>query len=103
MAGTGVAGPRGWWECVSVIGAVAASTTTIGVGSWVLSALHRNPGLTVKAAETLDEISDGRFVLGLGRDTPATKAQASATPMTRQCHATTRHLRSSSPHCAAKR
>lgn len=59
-------GPRGWWECVSVIGAVAASTTTIGVGSWVLSALHRNPGLTVKAAETLDEISDGRFVLGLG-------------------------------------
>lgn len=59
-------GPRGWWECVSVAGAVAASTTTIGVGSWVLSALHRNPGLTVKVAETLDEISDGRFVLGLG-------------------------------------
>ena len=59
-------GPRGWWECVSMLGAVAASTSTIGVGTWVLSALHRNPGLMVKIAETADEISDGRFLLGLG-------------------------------------
>ncbi len=59
-------GPRGWWECVSMAGAVAASTSTIGIGTWVLSALHRNPGLTVKIAETLDEISDGRFLFGLG-------------------------------------
>ncbi len=59
-------GPRGWWECVSVTGAVAASTSTIGVGTWVLSALHRNPGLTVKIAETLDEISGGRFLFGFG-------------------------------------
>lgn len=59
-------GPRGWWECVSMAGAVAASTSTVGVGTWVLSALHRNPGLTVKVAETLDEISGGRFILGLG-------------------------------------
>lgn len=59
-------GPRGWWECVSMTGAVAASTSTIGVGTWVLSALHRNPGLTVKIAETLDEISNGRFLFGFG-------------------------------------
>jgi alkanesulfonate monooxygenase SsuD/methylene tetrahydromethanopterin reductase-like flavin-dependent oxidoreductase (luciferase family) len=59
-------GQRGWWECVSMAGAVAASTSTVGVGTWVLSALHRNPGLTVKIAETLDEISGGRFILGLG-------------------------------------
>lgn len=59
-------GARGWWECVSMAGAVAASTSTIGVGTWVLSALHRNPGLTVKVAETLDEISGGRFLFGLG-------------------------------------
>ncbi|GMQ93944.1 MAG: LLM class F420-dependent oxidoreductase [Acidimicrobiia bacterium] len=58
--------PRGWWECLSLIGAMAASTSTIGVGTWVLSALHRNPGLIAKAAETLDEISDGRFILGFG-------------------------------------
>lgn len=59
-------GPRGFWECVSVAGAVAASTTTIAVGTWVLSAVHRNPGLTVKVAETLDEISNGRFLFGFG-------------------------------------
>jgi alkanesulfonate monooxygenase SsuD/methylene tetrahydromethanopterin reductase-like flavin-dependent oxidoreductase (luciferase family) len=59
-------GPRGWWECVAVAGAVAASTSRIGVGSWVLSALHRNPALTAKVVETLDEISGGRFILGFG-------------------------------------
>ncbi len=59
-------GSRGWWEGVSMAGAVAASTSTVGVGTWVLSALHRNPGLTVKVAETLDEISSGRFLFGFG-------------------------------------
>jgi alkanesulfonate monooxygenase SsuD/methylene tetrahydromethanopterin reductase-like flavin-dependent oxidoreductase (luciferase family) len=59
-------GPRGWWECLALTGAVAASTSTIEVGTWVLSALHRNPGLIAKAVETLDEISGGRFLLGLG-------------------------------------
>lgn len=58
--------PRAWWECVALTGAVAASTSTIGVGTWVLSALHRNPGLTARAAETLDEVSGGRFLFGLG-------------------------------------
>ena len=47
-------------------GAVAATTTRIKVGTWVLSALHRNPGIIAKTAETLDEISGGRFVFGLG-------------------------------------
>jgi len=59
-------GPRGWWECLAMTGAVAASTSSIQVGTWVLSALHRNPGMIASAAETLDEISGGRFVLGLG-------------------------------------
>lgn len=59
-------GLSGWWECVALTGALAASTTKIHIGTWVLSALHRNPGLSVKVAHTLDEISGGRFVLGLG-------------------------------------
>ena len=58
--------PIGWWECVAVTGAVAASTESINVGTWVLSALHRNPGLTARIAETLDEISGGRFIFGFG-------------------------------------
>ena len=59
-------GGTGWWECVAMAGAVAAATSRVKVGTWILSALHRNPGISAKAVETLDEISGGRFVLGLG-------------------------------------
>ena len=58
--------PRGVWEGISMAGAVAAVTSRTKVGTWVMSALHRNPGIIAKAAETLDEISNGRFVFGLG-------------------------------------
>jgi alkanesulfonate monooxygenase SsuD/methylene tetrahydromethanopterin reductase-like flavin-dependent oxidoreductase (luciferase family) len=56
----------GIWDGVSMAGAVAAVTTTVRTGTWVLSALHRNPGIVAKTAETLDEIAGGRFVFGLG-------------------------------------
>lgn len=58
--------PRGVWESVAMAGAVAAVTSRSRVGTWVMSALHRNPGISAKAAETLDEISGGRFVFGIG-------------------------------------
>ena len=58
--------PQGVWEGVAMAGAVAACTSNARVGTWVLSALHRNPGINAKIAETLDEISGGRFVFGLG-------------------------------------
>jgi len=58
--------PRGFWEGVAMAGAVAAVTSRSRVGTWVMSALHRNPGISAKAAETLDEISGGRFVFGIG-------------------------------------
>ena len=59
-------GTTGWWECVAMMGALAASTTTASLGTWVLSSLHRNPGLTAMIVETLDEISNGRFIFGFG-------------------------------------
>lgn len=58
--------PQGAWDGVSMAGAAAAVTSRITVGTWVLSALHRNPGIIAKTAETLDEISGGRFIFGLG-------------------------------------
>ena len=58
--------PRGYWDGVSMAGAVAAVTSRAKVGTWVMSALHRNAGIIAKTAETLDEISGGRFVFGLG-------------------------------------
>ena len=58
--------PRGAWDGISMAGAIAAVTSRAKVGTWVMSALHRNPGIIAKTAETLDEISGGRFVFGLG-------------------------------------
>jgi alkanesulfonate monooxygenase SsuD/methylene tetrahydromethanopterin reductase-like flavin-dependent oxidoreductase (luciferase family) len=58
--------PRGSWEGIAMAGAVAGLTSKAKVGTWVMSALHRNPGIIAKAAETLDEISGARFVFGLG-------------------------------------
>lgn len=56
----------GWWDMPAVAGALAAATSTIQIGSWVMSAVQHQPGMIVRAAEALDEISGGRFVLGLG-------------------------------------
>src|SRR5665811_2164513 len=47
---------HGWWESVAMTGAVAAATSRVKVGTWILSALHRNPAITAKAVATLDEI-----------------------------------------------
>ncbi len=71
---------RGWWECVAMTAAVATATSRVKVGTWVLSALHRNPGITAKAVETLDEISGGRFVLGLGSGHAGRQAHAFGLP-----------------------
>ena len=56
----------GTWECVAMTAATAAVTQQVKVGTWVLSALHRNPGLTVKAVEAIDEIAGGRSIFGFG-------------------------------------
>jgi len=74
-------GPRGSWECVAMTGAVAASTTRIKVGTWVLSALHRNPGLTAKIADSIDEISGGRFIFGFGAGHAGSQGEAFGYPL----------------------
>jgi alkanesulfonate monooxygenase SsuD/methylene tetrahydromethanopterin reductase-like flavin-dependent oxidoreductase (luciferase family) len=68
--------PQGWWEGVAMTAAVAAATSRVKVGPWVFSALHRNPGITAKAVETIDEISGGRFVFGLGSGHAGRQAHA---------------------------
>lgn len=57
---------RGVWEAWTTIAALAARTSTITIGVFVTCVLWRNPGIVAKMAEMLDEISEGRFVLGLG-------------------------------------
>ncbi|HEV3123825.1 MAG TPA: LLM class flavin-dependent oxidoreductase [Candidatus Dormibacteraeota bacterium] len=73
-------GPRGWWECVAIAGAVAACTSRISVGTWVMANLYRNPTLTAKIVETLDEIAGGRFVFGIGSGSGDSEAEAFGYP-----------------------
>ncbi len=46
--------------------AVAAGTSTVGVGTAIALAFTRSPMVTALEAMDLDELSGGRFVLGLG-------------------------------------
>jgi alkanesulfonate monooxygenase SsuD/methylene tetrahydromethanopterin reductase-like flavin-dependent oxidoreductase (luciferase family) len=58
--------PKGPWECWSMLAAVAAITARVEIGPLVLCTNFREPGLIAKMASTVDEISGGRLVLGLG-------------------------------------
>ena len=49
---------------------IAANTTRINVGSAVFQMPARTPAMTAMTAATLDEMSDGRFKLGLGVSGP---------------------------------
>ena len=53
-------------EAFTVAAAVAGFTDTLTIGHLVLGNTYRNPGLTAKMAGTVDHISHGRFVLGIG-------------------------------------
>jgi probable F420-dependent oxidoreductase len=61
-----VAEHEGYLECFSVIGALAAAVPRLRLGTLVACTGYRNPFLLAKIAETLDEISGGRLVLGVG-------------------------------------
>jgi alkanesulfonate monooxygenase SsuD/methylene tetrahydromethanopterin reductase-like flavin-dependent oxidoreductase (luciferase family) len=54
------------YEALSVCAFVAAASTRLRVGTAVLVLPQRHPVEVSKAAATLAELSDGRFVLGVG-------------------------------------
>jgi len=56
----------GAWESWTLLSALAASTTRVRLGTYVLAMPFRNPALLAKMAETLDEVSGGRVILGIG-------------------------------------
>lgn len=56
----------GCWEVFTFLSALASVTATIALGPFVAATSFRNPALLAKMADALDEISGGRFILGLG-------------------------------------
>lgn len=57
---------RGVWECFTTMAGLASATERIQIGSLVACTGFRNPGLVAKMTETIDDISGGRTILGLG-------------------------------------
>jgi len=53
-------------EALTTLAALAARTERLRLGPLVLGNAYRHPAVVAKSAVTLDEISGGRFVLGLG-------------------------------------
>ena len=62
---------EGWsHDAGALLGAIAARTRRIRIGTGVLNVWGRSPAAVAMLAGSLDALSDGRFVLGLGAGSP---------------------------------
>jgi probable F420-dependent oxidoreductase len=57
---------QGFWDVWSLLAAVAATTQRMEIAPLVAATSFRNPALIAKMADTIDEISGGRLILGIG-------------------------------------
>jgi len=71
---------RGPWEVWTLLSAIAASTSRIRLGPLVASTAFHAPAMLAKLAATVDEVSGGRLILGLGAGWNETEFRAFGFP-----------------------
>jgi alkanesulfonate monooxygenase SsuD/methylene tetrahydromethanopterin reductase-like flavin-dependent oxidoreductase (luciferase family) len=62
----GAEATNGLWESMAISAGLAVETDRISYGQSVVNSPYRSPAHLAKIAETLDEMSGGRYVLGIG-------------------------------------
>jgi alkanesulfonate monooxygenase SsuD/methylene tetrahydromethanopterin reductase-like flavin-dependent oxidoreductase (luciferase family) len=72
--------PRGPWEAWGLLAALGAVTSRVELGPLVACTAFHNPAVLAKRADTIDEISGGRFILGLGAGWNETEFRAFGIP-----------------------
>jgi alkanesulfonate monooxygenase SsuD/methylene tetrahydromethanopterin reductase-like flavin-dependent oxidoreductase (luciferase family) len=75
---------RGPWDVWTTLAALAASTERVKLGPLVASTAFHPPGLVARMAAAIDEISGGRFVLGVGTGWNETEFRAFGIPFDRR-------------------
>jgi phthiodiolone/phenolphthiodiolone dimycocerosates ketoreductase len=66
QAAAGQRSPHVWFDPVPVVAAAAAATREVKLGIGVTDLVRRHPASLAQTALTLDHLTDGRFVLGVG-------------------------------------
>lgn len=72
--------PSGPWEAWSILAALAAVTRRVEIGPLVACVGFHNPAVLAKMAGTLDDLSGGRLILGLGAGWNLTEFDAFGVP-----------------------
>ena len=75
---------RGPWEAWTTLAGLAAATSRITLGPLVAATAFHAPAMLAKMAATVDEISGGRLVLGLGAGWNETEFAAFGFPFDRR-------------------
>jgi len=57
-------------DAATILGWIAGQTTKIRIGSAIFQMPGRSPAMTAMTAATLDQLSDGRMILGIGSSGP---------------------------------
>lgn len=75
---------RGPWEAWTQMAGLAAITKRVAIGPLVAATSFHSPAMLAKMAATLDEISAGRLILGLGAGWNRTEYEAFGFPYDRR-------------------